>query len=164
VAATSFPFPFIVIIDVTISPRTTGKLRPKEYDLRPVLSRKAEKGLRFTCYRSEFFSTASMPNVKSGLSDFTSLTRSTQNLSRCLLTSISSALSSVDLIFLESMHLANSSSEKEILYANFVGINVFIPTSYFAAVEVCISMKLHATKNPGYSLPCNSLTAGFQTP
>jgi hypothetical protein len=35
----------------------------------------------------------------------------------------------ISLIFLDSMHLANSSSEKEILYANLVGLN-------FAAIEV----------------------------
>jgi hypothetical protein len=34
------------------------------------------------------------------------------------------------------MHLANSSSGKEILYANLVGVNVFIPVSSFAAIEV----------------------------
>jgi hypothetical protein len=72
VAAISFPVPFIFIIDVTVSPRTAGKQRLKEYDLRPVLTGKAEKGLCFTCYKNEWFSTASTPNAKSGLSDFIS--------------------------------------------------------------------------------------------
>ena len=67
-AVISFPVPFIFIVDVTVSSRTAGKLRPKEYDLRPVLSRKAEKGLCSTCYKSEWLSTASTPNGKSSLS------------------------------------------------------------------------------------------------
>jgi hypothetical protein len=67
-AAISFPVPFIFVIDVTVSSRTAGKLRPKEYDLRPVLSRKAEKGLCSTCYKSEWLSTASTPPTPKGLS------------------------------------------------------------------------------------------------
>jgi hypothetical protein len=72
VATISFLVPFIFIIDVMVSARTAGKLRPKEYDLRAVLTREAEQELCFTCYRSERLSTASISNAKSSLSGFIS--------------------------------------------------------------------------------------------
>ncbi len=70
-AAISFPVPLVFVIDVTVSPRTAGKLRPKEYELRPVLTRKAEKGSVSHATKVNFF-TASIPNAKSGLCDFIS--------------------------------------------------------------------------------------------
>jgi hypothetical protein len=64
VTAISFPVIFVFIVDVAVPPRTAGKLRSKEYDLRPVLTRKGEQGLCFTCYKNEWFSAASFPTPK----------------------------------------------------------------------------------------------------
>jgi hypothetical protein len=44
VVAISFPVIFTFVIDVAVLPRTEGRLRQKEYDLRPVLTRKGEQG------------------------------------------------------------------------------------------------------------------------